>query len=362
MKALKHGWLPLLAVLCGATPALSQSASGTATGSAGATQERLGISLPDMVGGAFSVRSALDQLTREVCDQKAIFALGAALEKAGYRRESANAHIGFSKTCKGYAPSLRRAINVLLELSDYAAAIGVSTELVALEPLHDNGYFLRAVAHDRGGDAKKAIDDYITATQLYPDKDTIANASYFSMARLHDKLGQPCDAAASIASWVALNPRNDSSQTRTAIAGFAAKGNCRIAKSDGEEVIANAQPGNTVKLSVNVNGVRGTFVLDTGASFVSVRNSFAGKAKIDIDPDSSIQLHTANGITAGKRGRAQAVQLKSLEAKDVAVVVQPDDRATYGNGIDGLLGMSFLSRFDVKIERNAVRISSRKPR
>jgi hypothetical protein len=46
----------------------------------------------------------------------------------------------------------------------------------------------------------------------------------------------------------------------------------------------------------------------------------------------------------------------------VAVVVQPDDKATYGAGIDGLLGMSFLSRFDVKIERNAVRIASRKPR
>jgi len=309
-----------------------------------------------------SVYNALDQLTREPCDQQAIVGLGVALEKAGYQREAANAHVGFSKSCHGHTPSLRRAVNILLGLSDYASAIRVSSELIAVEPLIDNGYYLRAVAYERSGELKKAIDDYITATQLFADKDQISNVSYFSMAKLHDKLGQPCDAVSAIASWVALHPRNDSSQTRTAIANYAAKGNCKVAKSDAEELIAISRPGNVVKLMVSINGVRGTFVLDTGASFVSVRSSFAQKSKIDVDEDSSIQLHTANGVTAGKRGRAKAVQLKSLDAKDVPVVVQSDDKATYGNGIDGLLGMSFLSRFNITIERNSVRISSRPPR
>ena len=165
-----------------------------------------------------------------------------------------------------------------------------------------------------------------------------------------------------IASWVALHPRNDSSQTRTAIQSYSAKGNCKVARNDAEEVIAISRRGNVVRLNVTINGVRGAFVLDTGASFVSVRRSFAGKSKIEVDEDSSIQLHTANGVTEGKRGRAKAVQLKALDAKDVAVVVQSDEKATYGNGIDGLLGMSFLSRFNVTIGKNSVRISSRSPR
>jgi clan AA aspartic protease (TIGR02281 family) len=101
-------------------------------------------------------------------------------------------------------------------------------------------------------------------------------------------------------------------------------------------------------------------LLDTGATFVSLKNAFAQKAKVQIDQDSTVRLHTANGIAEGKRGRAATIQLRSLQAKDVAVVVQNDGQATYGENIDGLLGMSFLSRFKVTIDTQSARISNRK--
>lgn len=106
--------------------------------------------------------------------------------------------------------------------------------------------------------------------------------------------------------------------------------------------------------TVTINGNRGTFILDTGATFVSLKNSFAQKAGVEIDQESSVRLHTANGIAGGKRGRAKSIQLRSLLAKDVPVVVQADG---YGDGIDGLLGMSFLSRFNINIDAKNVRIS-----
>jgi hypothetical protein len=40
-------------------------------------------------------------------------------------------------------------------------------------------------------------------------------------------------------------------------------------------------------------------------------------------------------------------------------VVQPGGQTTYGQGIDGLLGMSFLSRFKVSIDTESVKISGR---
>jgi aspartyl protease family protein len=67
-----------------------------------------------------------------------------------------------------------------------------------------------------------------------------------------------------------------------------------------------------------------------------------------------VWLHTANGIVGGKRGRAKTVQLRSLLAKDVPIVVEDGG---YGDGIDGLLGMSFLSRFNINIGAKTVRIS-----
>ena len=113
-------------------------------------------------------------------------------------------------------------------------------------------------------------------------------------------------------------------------------------------------------MPVVINGTRGTFVLDTGATFVSLKKTFAQRASVQIDQESAVQLHTANGIVNGKRGRAARIQLRSLQAQDVPIVVQDDAMATFGDGVDGLLGMSFLSRFKVTIDAKTVRISSRR--
>lgn len=43
-------------------------------------------------------------------------------------------------------------------------------------------------------------------------------------------------------------------------------------------------------------------------------------------------------------------------------MVQNDNQGTYGEGVDGLLGMSFLSRFNLTIDTQTVKISARKPK
>jgi aspartyl protease family protein len=100
-------------------------------------------------------------------------------------------------------------------------------------------------------------------------------------------------------------------------------------------------------------------MFDTGATFVSLKKSFATAAKIDIDEDSIVTLNTANGVTTGKRGRARNVQLKNLKAENVVVVVQNDDKLMAGDKLDGLLGMSLLSRFNITIGADSIRIKSR---
>jgi aspartyl protease family protein len=301
------------------------------------------------------VRGSLDELHRERCDQTAITGLGDALQKLGRRREAAVAQIRFSETCGGNATVVRRAVNVLLQLNDSAA-----TELIKLEPYSDNGYYLRALGHDRGGDCKKAIDDYATAIELFGNKERIASVSYFAMMQCYEKLGQFCDAAVPIETWVAINPaRNDTSQTRSILAELNAKGQCASQATITEEIIPVGRSGQTISVSASINGVPGRFLLDTGATFVAMKRTFAQRAKVDVDEGSSVRLATANGIIEARRGRAHTVALKRLAAQNIAVVVQTDDRATYGNRIDGLLGMSFLSRFDVTIDARTVRLKPR---
>ncbi len=326
-----------------------------------AVMNRLSLKVPMNVYARDPIRRHLGELARERCDQKAIADLGKALENAGYRREAVTALMRYSETCDGHAPSLRSAVNTLLMLTDYGTAVVVSSKLIELEPFNDNGYFLRAVAYDRGGSQQKAIDDYTTAIELFGNKQTISSISYLGMARSYEKLGQFCDAILPIETWVALNPAsNDTSQTRSIIATYRSKGKCAAAAAPSEEVFPVSRPNNVVKLPVTINGTRGFFLLDTGATFVSMKSSFAQKAKVQVDPDSTVRLHTANGVTTGKRGRAETIQLRTLQAKDVPIVVQDDAKGTYGDGVDGLLGMSFLSRFKLTVDARNVRISGRK--
>ena len=356
-------WLCALAVASAAliVSAASQTARGATPEAILAIMYRLLLDLPTNVVVNEPVRSPLEALSREPCDQKAIEELGTALEKVGRRREAANALTSFSATCGHHAPSLRSAVNILLTLSDYTRAASVASDLIALEPFSDNGYFLRAVAYDRGGSTRQAIDDYVTAIELFGAKDRISSVGYFAMARAYEKLGQFCDALLPIESWVSLNPaRHDTSQTRAIIADYTAKGRCLAAAAGSEEVFKFPRESKLVRLPVSINGVRGNFILDTGATFVALTSSFAQKAMVQIEPDSKVQLHTANGMTDGKRGRAATMQLRSLAAKDVPVVVQADAKAAYGDGVDGLLGMSFLSHFKVSIDTQAVRISGRR--
>src|SRR5215467_5773632 len=337
----------------------SQTARGVDMDDFLTAMERLQVGIPMTVAGRDPVRRHLGELSREPCDQRAIADLGKALDDAGYRREAANAQIRFSQTCGGHAASLRAAVNILLKLSDYANAVTVATDLIKLEPYNDNGFFLRAVAYDRAGSYQRAIDDYVTAIELFGNKDRISSVGYLGIARSYEKLGRFCDAVVPLESWISLNPaRNDTSQVRVIIDDYMKKGNCSLA-TGGEETFPVSRQGRPITLPVTINGRRGIFILDTGATFVALKKAFAQKASVVVDQTSAVRLHTANGITDGKMGRAATIQLHSLQAKDVPIVVEDDAKATFGDGIDGLLGMSFLSRFKVIIDTKVIKISNR---
>lgn len=116
-----------------------------------------------------------------------------------------------------------------------------------------------------------------------------------------------------------------------------------------------------VTVKVEINGVRGLFILDTGASYVTMRSSFADRAKIP-PTETEITMMTANGQTKAKLSKADKVMLGKLEATNVPVAVQKVDEKSYGAGVDGLLGMSFLSRFEVQMADGSIEVRTRRPK
>jgi clan AA aspartic protease (TIGR02281 family) len=92
--------------------------------------------------------------------------------------------------------------------------------------------------------------------------------------------------------------------------------------------------------------VTGTFVFDTGASLVSMKSSFAKKASIVVSSENEIVLQTANGIANGLLATAGSVKVGNAYTTAVPVVVLNDGQLGGSDNVVGLLGMSFLSRFD----------------
>src|SRR5262249_24094959 len=151
----------------------------------------------------------------------------------------------------------------------------------------------------------------------------------------------------------------DTSQMQKIIRDYEARGNCVVPKEATKERIA-MRGQQTVQVKVEVNGVRGTFVLDTGATYLSMKTEFADRAKVVYADGGDITLSTANGLAKGKLTQAKKVLLGRLEAVNVPAVVQKTDAKSYGAGIDGLLGMSFLARFDMKLAGGYIEVSSRR--
>ena len=81
--------------------------------------------------------------------------------------------------------------------------------------------------------------------------------------------------------WVALDPvSRDTSRTQKIIADYESPGQLRSFDGIRKESSRLRGQKNVVTVKAEINGVSGLFILDTGASYVTVKSSFAGRAKI----------------------------------------------------------------------------------
>jgi aspartyl protease family protein len=124
------------------------------------------------------------------------------------------------------------------------------------------------------------------------------------------------------------------------------------ALSTGELVIPRQRDGHFHVLG-EVNRQPVSFLVDTGASHVSVSDALAEQA--ELPEGQAITLSTANGERPGQLVRGVPVRAGHLVLNDTTVVVGlvglPPDQA--------LLGQAFLKHFDIEIRRDEMVLRSR---
>jgi aspartyl protease family protein len=117
--------------------------------------------------------------------------------------------------------------------------------------------------------------------------------------------------------------------------------------SNSRSLVVRASNGGHFAVDARVDGRRIPFMIDTGASQITIRESDA--ARLGFHPkerDYTIRINTANGV-----GRAAQVDLRMVEVGDIVVrdlpaLVVPDNVLNVN-----LLGMTFMSRVRWSHER-----------
>jgi len=110
-------------------------------------------------------------------------------------------------------------------------------------------------------------------------------------------------------------------------------------------------------LAVTINGAAGNFILDSGAEYVTVTPEFSIKAKVNIESAGLLPMKTVGGTAVADLGYAKTVSVGNAEAEGVAVAVIHGSGDPFGSHLDGLLGMSFLARFNLRLSQDGIELT-----
>lgn len=110
---------------------------------------------------------------------------------------------------------------------------------------------------------------------------------------------------------------------------------------DRRRIVLHAGSNGHFRTQGQINGRTVNFIVDTGASAVSMSVTDAEAIGLRYQSGQTVQVSTANGVTVGWRVKLSTVRLGSLDVYDVEALVTPAPMPYV------LLGNSYLTRFQM---------------
>jgi clan AA aspartic protease (TIGR02281 family) len=113
----------------------------------------------------------------------------------------------------------------------------------------------------------------------------------------------------------------------------------------GETLVSMESARGVWIVPATVNGVRGRFLFDTGSSVVVLSPEFAATIGARPRGGEVLELETLGGRTKAAWASVASLRVGGAEVRNADVVIHAP-----GGDIDGILGNTFLSRWDVAVD------------
>jgi aspartyl protease family protein len=290
---------------------------------------------PAMSGKTGELSAALD---KEPCDRQNIIQLCESLLRDGEPRYCLTRSEAFFTRCGDFSRLRWLTYASHQRLSEWDPAIADATRLVTQFPDDHDYLSWRALAYEEKGDTPRAIADFEQAIAIEPRLTDVP----FNLADAYRKLGRPCDGIFPLEQLSFYNPDRDVNARRRLRALYDDP-TCSDRLGTGKATIRFGTGARRVTSKVTINQAKpAELVVDTGASTVMLGARLATRLGLPYDQWPAQRAATAGGIRVVRMGYLDEVTVQGVSAHHVECAVT-DDLV----GAEGLLGLSFLARFEM---------------
>lgn len=298
------------------------------------------------------------RIAQQKCDWNSNYKLADSLARNGYRKQAASLLIKYDEDCSPSNVAVRAASTLFLDSGDYESALSYIDKYITYTREDPNGHYQKGIILFSMKRFTDAIPSFYTAINLFKDVSRIDWSVFKRLSESYRMSGDICEAITPIQTWMSASLESSSNlQAIHLVSDLRKEGGCLTSYASGEGIFPANTGSGVIIADVKVNSTKGRFVVDTGAAMVALSEDFAQRAKLDYRNGEEIITSTANGLGKARYVSLEQVGIGNVSADKVAAAVL--EKGALGSDIDGLLGRSFLSRFNVSFEGNTWRLAAR---
>lgn len=233
-------------------------------------------------------------------------------------------------------------------MGDYPAALAEVNRLIAGWPYDKDFRWWRGEVHERMGDWEAALADYRQAIGLQPRLRSIPRA----LVRVARRAGRPCAGILALELLAFHHPQQGADPgLRQGLERLYRAPECAGMAGRGRALVPAAADRSAPPVVDLGRGQQAPMAVDAGVTYSLLAADAA--APLELGPGEEFIVWQSGRSLVGRLVELDTVALAGARADRVAVLVVDRDAlaAIAGEAVDGLLGLSFLTRF--ALERRA---------